>query len=185
MKDNITSYPKKDDTKRFLIGKIGKKNLLCVGINPNTADSDDLDATSRNVKNIANNEGYDGWLLVNLYPRRKNEVRNLELEVDQNLNRENLNFIEFLLESGVYNIDKVWLAWGNDIEKRPYFKNNAIELIELFKKHDNDFAVIRKNKSGHPTHPGPKAVNIQFKGDISGIKLIPFDAEEYIALLKD
>ena len=64
-KQELICLPQKDNEKRFVIGRKGKRNLLCVGINPNTADMDGLDPTSRNVEKIALNNGYDGWILVN------------------------------------------------------------------------------------------------------------------------
>ena len=68
--NEIVCIPKNDTTKRFLIGKKGQHEMLAIALNPSTANEDKLDPTSKNIELIANNNGCDGWWLVNLYPER-------------------------------------------------------------------------------------------------------------------
>ena len=44
--------------------------MLAIGLNPSTANEDNLDPTSRNIQAIAQKNECDGWWLVNLYPKR-------------------------------------------------------------------------------------------------------------------
>ena len=68
--NKLICIPELDTTKRFLLGQHGKKELLAIGLNPSTANEQRLDPTSRNIKTIAQNNGFDGWWLTNLYPHR-------------------------------------------------------------------------------------------------------------------
>ncbi|WP_019039722.1 DUF1643 domain-containing protein [Psychroflexus tropicus] len=77
--------PENDNEKRFALGKKGKRNLLCIGLNPNTANELKLDETTRNVERIANDNGYDGWLMANLYPTRNPKGYQLDNQADEKL----------------------------------------------------------------------------------------------------
>lgn len=48
----------KDNTSRFVLGEIGAKNLICIGINPSTATPESLDNTLKKVQKFASNKGY-------------------------------------------------------------------------------------------------------------------------------
>lgn len=179
--NNLFCIPEGNKNKRFLIGEKGNNNILCIGINPNTADEKNLDPTSSNIKKITSENGYDGWVLANLYPKRNREAKNLEQESDSDLILENVKIIEtFILEN---KISDVWIAWGDDIQKRRYFKESAIKLLEIFLNHELNIYVIRVNiRSGNPTHPVSRNMNRFFKG-VSPIKLIGFDTDSYMKKL--
>ena len=68
--DKIICIIENDEHKRFLLGQHGTRELLAIGLNPSTANEHKIDPTSRNIKNIANNNNYDGWWLTNLYTLR-------------------------------------------------------------------------------------------------------------------
>ncbi|MFR6424354.1 MAG: DUF1643 domain-containing protein, partial [Oscillospiraceae bacterium] len=49
----------------------GAKNpLICIGINPSTAQPGDLDNTLKSVERIALGNGYDSFTMFNVYPQR-------------------------------------------------------------------------------------------------------------------
>lgn len=178
--NKLFCIPEGNKSKRFLIGEIGTNNILCIGINPNTADEKNMDPTSSNIKRITSENGYDGWMLANLYPKRNSKAENLEPEPDLDLISENVKVIEtFILKN---NITDVWIAWGNDIQKRKYFKESAIKLLEIFLNQKINIYVIRVNSSGNPTHPGAYNINKFFKG-VSPIKFIDFDTISYLERL--
>lgn len=182
----LICLPKKDNEKRFVIGKPGKRNLLCVGINPNTADGQRLDPTSRNVEKIALNNGYDGWILVNLYPKRTKKVSFLEREPDKNLFWQNLNLIRSIVSENQFGFDKVWLAWGNDIDARHhvYLKESAYYLCTMLLELNLDFVSVGTNIPGHPTHPSPQAMAQKFGKKSQDIKLISFDVKSYTVRIR-
>ena len=78
MQEQMICHPENNPDLRYLLAKKGKNNLLVVGLNPSTADAENSDPTMRNIDRIAGNNGYDGWLLVNLYPRRKSNPADLD-----------------------------------------------------------------------------------------------------------
>lgn len=187
LSSKLICLPEKDSEKRFAIGKKGKRNLLCVGINPHTADSDRLDPTSRNVEKIALNNGYDGWILVNLYPKRTNNVYLLEEEPDKNLFWENLTLIKTIVRQNQFGFDKVWLAWGDGIDSsnHDYLKESAYHVYKMLTEFDYNFVSAGKNNSGNPTHPSPRAIAKKFSGKINEVKLIDFDFESYSSRIKE
>ena len=90
----IICKPLNDRNKRFLLGKQGKVEMLAIGLNPSKANEEKLDPTSRNIQKIANNNGCDGWWLVNLYPKRTSKPINLPKNPDSMLIQQNLLFIK-------------------------------------------------------------------------------------------
>lgn len=173
------SFPEKDPEKRFLLGKLGNKNILCVGLNPSTADKDKTDPTSRNIEKIACEQGYDGWYLVNLYPTRSSDPWSLEREPNNNMIEQNILFIEDLINAN--SIKYIWLAWGNNIVARNYFNHCIIELSKVLKKYDLNILCIGTNDTKHPTHPSQQAINAKFKNG-KKVELLNFDFEEYLDL---
>ena len=80
----IICYPLKDKRKRFLLGRNGNSELLVVGLNPSTANESSMDPTSKNIESIANQNGFDGWWLVNLYPGRYPKPQDLPKKPKKN-----------------------------------------------------------------------------------------------------
>lgn len=187
LNQEIICLPQKDDEKRFAIGKKGKRNILCVGINPNTADSDSLDPTSRNVEKIALNNGYDGWILVNLYPKREKIVSLLEIEPNKKLFWENLNVIKTIVRYNQFGFDKVWLAWGNDIDSfnQVYLKESAYHLFKMLEEFELEYVSAGTNNSGNPTHPSPQAIAQKFREKSNDVKLTEFDFKSYASNIKN
>ena len=63
-----------DNSARFSLGQIFDKNgktLLCFGINPSTACPTSLDNTIRKLISISKNNGYDNWIMLNVYPQQQ------------------------------------------------------------------------------------------------------------------
>ena len=67
-------YETSEDNKyRYILGKPGRSNLVCVGVNPSRAKPGDLDPTMVQLKNRAAVNGYDGFIMVNLWPERSTD----------------------------------------------------------------------------------------------------------------
>lgn len=56
---------------RYLLGTRGENPLICIGINPSTAVPGDLDNTLKSVERIAAGNGYDSFLMFNVYAQRE------------------------------------------------------------------------------------------------------------------
>jgi len=166
----IRCIPNNDIKKRFLLGKSGEKELLAIGLNPSTANESSLDPTSRNIQTIANNNGFDGWWLVNLYPLRTSNPKKLPKIADKELMMKNQKFIEKLIINPKYNICKVLCYWGNNIENHLYLEEQA-RIIK--NKIDKQLYSIGKTMNGNPYHPAPMTVN-RYLGGINKVKLIEY-----------
>ena len=106
------------DNLRVLIGEKGKKTLLCLAINPSKAKPGHLDPTLKRLRSIANANGYDGWIMFNLYPCGGIAHDGLPEESDAWTMREHAATLREIIDT--IPIDTVWCAWGKVIEMRPY-----------------------------------------------------------------
>ena len=52
---------------RYVLGRVGRHPLVCIGINPSTAQPGALDPTLKSVERLANANGFDSWIMFNVY----------------------------------------------------------------------------------------------------------------------
>ena len=158
---------------RYILGTKGEKPLICIGINPSTAAPDDLDNTLKSVERIALANGYDSFIMFNVYAQRATNPDDMERECNLLLHEENMKAFDYILSLS----DKpaIWAAWGNIIEKRPYLPDCVRSMIELGKQHQATWYSAGKiSKKGHPHHP------LYLKKDTP---LELFDIDNYISSL--
>lgn len=114
-----------DNSSRYILGTEGKKSLICFGINPSTAEPENLDNTLKSVERLTKNNGFDSWIMLNVYPQRATNPKNLHKDMNEELHKQNLKEIENVLK----NSPVIWAAWGTLIkeEKVPteMFKRNC------------------------------------------------------------
>ena len=55
---------------RYILGTRGNNPLICIGINPSTAEPDHLDNTLKSVSRIAAGNGFDSFIMFNVYAQR-------------------------------------------------------------------------------------------------------------------
>lgn len=155
---------------RYILGTRGKKPLICVGINPSTAALDALDPTLQSAQRVALSNGYDSFLMFNVYAQRATRPDDMESFCNGELHRENRAAFRYLLSlSGQ---PAVWAAWGNIIEKRDYL----MDCMRDFAADGQDagacwFTAGPLLKSGHPHHP------LYLRRDT---KLLEFDIAAYL-----
>ena len=171
--NKIICIPKNDSHQRFLLGQCGRRELLAIGLNPSTANEHKIDPTSRNIKIIANNNGYDGWWLTNIYPLRTPKPHLLPLKADIKLGKENIDFIKNMLNDKSFNTFAVLLCWGNNIDRLNYLKEYATELLNYLDEINMNCLCIRLTAKKNPFHPAHMGVN-RFLGGINNIKLQPY-----------
>lgn len=155
-----------DNTSRYILGELGTKNLVCIGINPSTATPEKLDNTLTKVRNIAIQNGYNGWIMLNVYPQRATDPKEIHKDLDFNIHEENLNQLKELLSSN-YQFD-IWASWGTLINKRSFLKPCLKDVVEVLGIHRNWLHLNSLTKYGHPKHPLYLPYNSEFnKFDIS------------------
>ena len=103
---------------RYLLGTRGEKPLVCIGINPSTAEPDRLDPTLQSVERVAKNNGYDSFLMFNVYAQRATRPNDMERVCNEALHRANMEAFDYILSLSEQ--PAVWAAWGNIILKRDY-----------------------------------------------------------------
>lgn len=158
-----------DNSSRYVLGKEGKKPLVCIGINPSNAEPERLDNTLKSVERVAKANGYDSWIMLNVYPQRATNPNDLHDRRDFDLNRNNISHIKKIIEN---HKPEIWAAWGTLIKKRPYLPNCLFEIAELSKRYDCKWLNAGPvSKEGHPHHPLYLEKNAQLQ---------PFDIDEYV-----
>ena len=166
----IICRPLNDNNKRFLLGKNGTAEMMAIGLNPSKANEGKLDPTSRNIEKIANNNGCNGWWLVNLYPLRTANPKKLPIKPDLKLIDQNLNIIMELIQNPKFKISKILCCWGNHVDDHLYLKLQASKILEFIKEKNLILYCLGKTKSGNPFHPSPMSVN-SFLGGINQLQI--------------
>lgn len=158
---------------RYLLGTRGKNPLICIGINPSTAKPDALDNTLKSVERIALGNGYDSFLMFNVYAQRATSPDDMEKVYNPALHRENLEAFRYILS--ISDHPAVWAAWGAIIEKRKYLPDCVRDLVAAGEEFDASwYCAGAITKKGHPHHP------LYLRKDE---KLKPFDVKAYLETL--
>ena len=112
---------------RYILGTRGERPLICIGINPSTARPDALDNTLKSVERIALGNGYDSFLMFNVYAQRATSPDDMERRCNEALHRENLEAFRYVLS--LSREPAVWAAWGAIIEKRDYLPRCLRDML--------------------------------------------------------
>jgi len=162
---------------RYILGVRGRNPLICIGVNPSTARPGELDNTLKSVERIAAGNGYDGWMMFNVYAQRATRPDDMDRALNERLHRENMAAFRYVLE----NVEKgtapaVWAAWGTIIEKRDYLPRCVREMVQIGEEYGAQWLCAGKcSAKGHPHHP------LYLRKDE---KTVPFDVGAYLAGLK-
>ena len=70
---------------RYVLGRVGRHPLVCIGINPSTAQPGALDPTLKSVERLANANGFDSWIMFNVYPQRATDPNDMDRVPDRAL----------------------------------------------------------------------------------------------------
>lgn len=155
---------------RYILGTRGEKPLICIGINPSTAQPDDLDNTLKSVERIALGNGYDSFLMFNVYAQRATNPDTMERICNPLLHKENMEAFRYVLS--LSNAPAIWAAWGAIIEKRGYLKDCVRDMLAIGKEYGAHwYCAGAITKKGHPHHP------LYLRKDE---KLRPFEVEAYL-----
>ena len=155
---------------RYILGTRGENPLICIGINPSTAEPDNLDNTLKSVERIALGNGYDSFIMFNVYAQRATDPDAMERSCNALLHRENLEAFRYVLS--ISQKPAVWAAWGAIIEKRDYLARCVRDMVELGQIYGAQwYCAGAITKKGHPHHP------LYLRKDE---KLKPFDVKAYL-----
>ena len=95
---------------RYILGTRGRNPLICIGINPSTARPDALDNTLKSVERIALGNGFDSFIMFNVYAQRATSPDDMEKNCNMQLHKENLEAFRYVLS--ISEKPAIWAAWG-------------------------------------------------------------------------
>ncbi|MGN0571717.1 MAG: DUF1643 domain-containing protein [Candidatus Fimenecus sp.] len=146
--------PNQYDEYRYILGTRGNNPLICYGINPSTAAPDALDNTLKSVERIALFNGFDSFIMLNVYAQRATNPDDMEKHFNAHLHEENKKAFEYALSLCKGERPTVWAAWGNIVEKRKYLNLCLREIIQVGNRHNAYWVSAGKiSVKGHPHHP--------------------------------
>ena len=155
---------------RYILGTRGKNPLICIGINPSTAKPDALDNTLKSVERIALGNGFDSFIMFNVYAQRATSPDDMEKQCNALLHQENLKAFRYVLS--LSEKPAVWAAWGAIIEKRKYLPDCVRDMLQAGAEFGAQwYCAGAITKKGHPHHP------LYLRKDE---KIRPFDVQDYL-----
>ena len=156
---------------RYILGTRGQNPLICIGINPSTAAPDALDNTLKSVERIALGNGFDSFIMFNVYAQRATNPDAMEKQCNQKLHQENLAAFRYVLS--ISEKPAVWAAWGSIIEKRDYLRDCVRDMVIAGQEYGASwYCAGAVTKKGHPHHP------LYLRKDE---KIKPFDVTAYLS----
>ena len=161
---------------RYILGTRGARPLICIGVNPSTAVPGRLDNTLKSVERVARFNGYDSFVMFNVYAQRATVPEDMDREMNPFLHAENMKAFRWVLSrSG--DRPAVWAAWGAVIEKRPWLPACVRDMVREGEAFGARWLTAGpRSRAGHPHHP------LYLKKDST---LEPFaDLEAYLDRLK-
>jgi len=144
-----------DNSARFVLGTAGAHPLVCVGVNPSTAAPGIPDLTVSKVSGFASRNGFDSWVMLNLYPQRSTDPNGMDLAHDPGLKEEN----ERRISEWINGRSLTFLAaWGGLIMARPYLTQMLAGIVSATELSGGNWVSIGDAlKAGHPRHPSRAA----------------------------
>lgn len=163
-----------DNSARFVLGMNGANPLVCFGLNPSTAEPNKPDQTVMRVDKVARMNGFDGFIMLNVYPKRDTLPDNLPDVFDLALKKENERHIVAALRERPLT---VYAAWGGIIAKRPYLQSLLRDILGLPEVASAQWTRRGSLTDGmHPRHP----LYVPYAEP-----LVPFDAAAYALTLPE
>ena len=140
---------------RYILGTRGDNPLICIGVNPSTAEPGNLDNTLKSVQRIAAGNGFDSWIMFNVYAQRATRPDDMDRVRNEALHRANMAAFRYVLSRvGEGLSPAVWAAWGAVIEKRPYLSACVRDMAAIGQEYGARWLCAGKcSKAGHPHHP--------------------------------
>ena len=140
---------------RYILGTRGENPLICIGVNPSTAEPGNLDNTLKSVERIAAFNGFDSFIMFNVYAQRATRPDDMDRVCNERLHRENMAALRYVLSHvGEGHRPTIWAAWGAVIEKRSYLPDCVRAMAAVGEEYAARWVCAGKcSKKGHPHHP--------------------------------
>lgn len=140
----------KENNCRFVLAKKETKNLLiCIGVNPSKANKKESDATMNKLCEILKSNGYNGYVMLNLYPLINARPKNLPNNLEDKIYKQNLEKIKNILAE--FTTSDILLCYGTQIKTRSYLSDCLNEIKNFCTK--RKLKCLGTTKYGFPKHP--------------------------------
>ncbi len=120
----------------------GGKLIMWIGLNPSTADEQQLDPTLRRIARFSRDWGYDGFVMGNIFGYRATLPADMRTQEDPN----GPDNDRWLLEMAG-RCEKVVAAWG----AHGAYRDRGSDVARLLGK--VPLYCVNQTKEGHPIHP--------------------------------
>ena len=105
------------------------------------------------IVRIAKGNGYDSFLMFNVYAQRATRPDDMDKERNELLHRENMEAFRWCLSLS-QEAPSVWAAWGAVVEMRPYLKTCIGDMVAIGEEYGARWLKAGPvSKKGHPHHP--------------------------------
>jgi hypothetical protein len=120
----------------------GERLMLWIGLNPSTADEQQLDPTLTRIARFSEREGMDGFWMGNLFGLRATDPAVMKAATDPNGPGNDASLLE-----AAGRCEKIVAAWGVHGEHL----DRAAAVVKLLTGHE--LWCLGTTKDGHPRHP--------------------------------
>ena len=134
-----------------------------------------MDNTLKSVERIALGNGFDSFIMFNVYAQRATNPDAMEKTCNLQLHNENMEAFRYVLS--ISEKPAIWAAWGAIIEKRDYLAECLQDMLKMGEQYGAQwYCAGAMSKKGHPHHP------LYLRKDE---KIKPFDVKGYLDHLGD
>jgi len=169
-------FYKGDENNRFVLGNKSEKTLFVIGLNPSKANDKQADPTMNRVKEFANQNGFDTFIMLNLYPKITSQPSKLPNDIDCDEDLITLN-VEVIKDAIPQNAT-ILAAWGGNINDHKYLRRSLHLIGKQLEKRNCKWLKIGDTQCGDPKHPNP----LFYKPPID--KFLDFDFKNYFEHLQ-
>lgn len=154
-----------EQTQRFALGWTAATStdappFIAICMNPSYAAHDRADKTVNRLIRASTDNGYPGWVMLNLYPERATDASNLSA-YDAGLSAANCAAIEDVLTR--YGATEVLGAWGG--LKHATLRQAKIDVLNTLDQLSTRLFMFDGLTSGEPRHPTPRGTPLLMRGE--------------------
>ena len=151
--DKWIYYPNFYSEYRYILGTVGNKPIIVIGINPSTAEPDNIDNTIKSIERLTLKNGYDSYIMCNVYAQRATEPNAMDEFFNYKLHQENIKAFRWIFNR-VKGNPTIWAAWGTNIKRvgqdggDDFFAVRRVQQLQL-QKLAHIFRVVLFEQGNH------------------------------------
>lgn len=138
--------------------------VMCIGLNPSTANADTDDQTINNLSRILTTLGYGGFYMMNCWPYITSKPKFLKTDIGS----DRINKARMLETVRKWNVAEVIFAWGNFKIVKEAERDK--ELEEMFP----GAKCFGFNQNGTPKHP----LALMYEGTVNNPELYYYTSKD-------